>query len=372
MKSSTPYLSEMASGSNWAHPYLPSPTGWAEVSQYAMQSFQKVGPAGSMSTTANDVAAWLMLHLNGGSVGNVSLVSPTNLAVTHTPQFIMSPVPSAAFFPRSRLSESTLGYANGWLNFDSQGHLAVWHNGETFGYLSEMTVMPLDGLGVFASMIGGVDGETPLTLLRWFLQELLLPGVPSIVPQILCAAEGEEPESVPPSEWQRERTAQAKAMHQHRSRPLSALPKLTSLTDLTHPLLVAAMEQPRAASVGDYPGSYSNVIYLELTVAPYTAQDAANFARSDSATASASADFTLTLTWSTLTLALSPAASGVPNSFDATLSAPFDLVFGAFAPIPNAVLFTVDPSGSVVGLTWTMADATRPPNFSKTQQTQGQ
>lgn len=369
MKSSTPFLAQMASGSNWAHPYMPSPSGWSEVAQEAMQAFQKVGPAGSMSTSANDAAAWLMLHLNGGSVGNVSLVSPTNLAVTHTPQFIMQQVPSAAFKPRSRLDESTLGYANGWLQFDSQGHLVVWHNGETFGYLSEMSVMPLDGLGIFASMTGGIDGAAPLTLLRWFLAELLLPGMDSIVPQIICAAEGEDPAAAAaqPSEWQRSRTARAQALHQERSNLLSPLPQLVSLTDLTHPLLSAALDRPRAAFMGDYVGSYSNVIYLDLTIAPYTAADEALFPRSSAAAAGSAADYTLTLTWSTITLALSPAASGVPNSFDALLPPPYNLVFGAFVPVPNGVLFTVDSQGNVQGMTWVMADADRPPNFTKTQ-----
>lgn len=98
-----------------------------------------------------------MLHLNAGWVGNESLISSANFAGPHTSQFVMDPAPSAAFYPTAILTESTLGYGFGWFQLDYQGHLVQMHNGQVFGFGTNMVVMPTDGLGIFISETGSTS-----------------------------------------------------------------------------------------------------------------------------------------------------------------------------------------------------------------------
>ena len=48
-----------------------------------------IGPAGSIISSARDMAQWLRFQLNDGTVGGTRLVSSAALRETHTPQIVM-------------------------------------------------------------------------------------------------------------------------------------------------------------------------------------------------------------------------------------------------------------------------------------------
>jgi CubicO group peptidase (beta-lactamase class C family) len=48
------------------------------------------GPAGSINSNVADMANWLLLHLNQGSMAINEIISPSHLQEMHSPQFVMT------------------------------------------------------------------------------------------------------------------------------------------------------------------------------------------------------------------------------------------------------------------------------------------
>ncbi|HLV11822.1 MAG TPA: serine hydrolase domain-containing protein, partial [Trueperaceae bacterium] len=93
-----------------------------------------VAPAGAHWSTANDMARYALTLLRGGvTPDGERVVSAENLAVTWEPQ-----VPVA----------SGVDYGLGWFVAESQGLGLVFHGGNTFGFTSELTLVPDLDLGL--------------------------------------------------------------------------------------------------------------------------------------------------------------------------------------------------------------------------------
>jgi CubicO group peptidase (beta-lactamase class C family) len=138
MTTSTPWLAEVTSSSNWARPYVQDFTtgAWEELPANINEIFQALAPAGSMSISANDITPWLLLHLNKGFVGNESFVSSALLEQAHTPSFLMAY--SNSWFPQDTFSEVVDGYGFGWIEVRSdQGYqLSLRYSGNPYGQSS--------------------------------------------------------------------------------------------------------------------------------------------------------------------------------------------------------------------------------------------
>jgi CubicO group peptidase (beta-lactamase class C family) len=104
-----------------------------------------VAPAGSIASTATDMAQWLRFQMGDGTFGGRRLVSAEALWETHSPQTV---IPVTAAMKRARLVEGWPGYAMGWNVMDYRGHPMLWHSGNADGQPSIMAIMPEDHLGV--------------------------------------------------------------------------------------------------------------------------------------------------------------------------------------------------------------------------------
>jgi len=99
------------------------------------------GPAGSMSSSAMDMARWLAFHLQDGRTGDEALITKTAMTEMRTPQIITprgQPNPEIPFG----------GYGLGWGVTAYRGRLLVLHDGEIDGFKALASFMPDDGLGV--------------------------------------------------------------------------------------------------------------------------------------------------------------------------------------------------------------------------------
>ena len=99
------------------------------------------GPSGGMNSNVEDMAKWLIFHLGQGKFGDRQLVSDENLAVTHSPQMPVGYTPGSATGPLH-------DYGMGWNIQPYQGHHLIHHGGWIEGYVSWISFMPFDGLGV--------------------------------------------------------------------------------------------------------------------------------------------------------------------------------------------------------------------------------
>jgi CubicO group peptidase (beta-lactamase class C family) len=106
-------------------------------------------PAGWLSSTAEDMSHYLIAQMNGGQYGNVSVLSPVDIATMHAPAAVM--VAGAM-------------YGMGWVYQSAEdsgaGTPLIWHNGETLSFHADMFIEPQGQWG--AVMLTNVAALNPL------------------------------------------------------------------------------------------------------------------------------------------------------------------------------------------------------------------
>jgi hypothetical protein len=125
-------------------------------------------PAGGLAISANDMARWLLIQLDGGRLpgGTGRLFSEAAHAQMWQPVVVM---PIAERPPALRLTQPTLSnYALGWDVEDYRGAKIIWHGGAVFGFLTAVVLLPDKHVG-FSIQINSEDGE----IIRGLMYELV-------------------------------------------------------------------------------------------------------------------------------------------------------------------------------------------------------
>ena len=110
--------------------------------------FDPMAPDGSISTTANDMANFMIAHLRQGRLGDARILAPATVAQMHERSFSADP----------RLD----GYAHGFKERTINGHRVLMHDGGWEGFESALLLVPGCDLGVFLSTnsTGGTDAAS--------------------------------------------------------------------------------------------------------------------------------------------------------------------------------------------------------------------
>jgi hypothetical protein len=103
----------------------------------------QIVPAGALSTTAADMARFMLAHLEGGRVGDARLLRPETVEEMHRQQFTNDP----------RVSGMTYGFRELRLN----GQRLLLHTGtlQQERFQSTLALLPAERLGLFVSYTGG-------------------------------------------------------------------------------------------------------------------------------------------------------------------------------------------------------------------------
>ncbi len=99
--------------------------------------YLRLPPAGIMSSTATDMAVFMLAHLNGGAVGDRRILAE------ETVDRMQSPL----FDPHEGLSP----ILHGFYRSDRNGQIVLGHGGDTNQFHSDMRLLPDADLGVFVS-----------------------------------------------------------------------------------------------------------------------------------------------------------------------------------------------------------------------------
>ena len=96
-----------------------------------------VGPAGALSTTAMDMARWMIAHLEGGALEGRRILAPETARRMHQ--------------RHAGLDPDLPGMAHGFMEGRFHGHRSIGHGGGTVHFVSDMQLFPDLGFGVFIS-----------------------------------------------------------------------------------------------------------------------------------------------------------------------------------------------------------------------------
>jgi CubicO group peptidase (beta-lactamase class C family) len=146
--------SDHATGHRWD-----SKSGSAAIQ--LMRNYDALAPAGTIKTSAHDMAQWLRFQLAGGAIDGKRLLSQSALEETHAPQTIIPIGPaSRQIYPDTNF----LTYALGWNASDYHGELLVAHGGALNGFRTNVALLPKRHLGI--AILENVGRGTALAALR--------------------------------------------------------------------------------------------------------------------------------------------------------------------------------------------------------------
>jgi len=103
------------------------------------------GAAGSICSSISDIALWVRLHLNSGTLDGNCFVDEAIINEMQTPHTIMKLTPvERKLFPSRRFS----AYGLGWFLNETDGRFVVRHTGGVDGMLSNVVMLPEEKIGI--------------------------------------------------------------------------------------------------------------------------------------------------------------------------------------------------------------------------------
>lgn len=135
MKNTTLSFDEVVASDNYAIPHgLNLNAEYYSLDMDVEKLLLPVAPAGAHWSTLEDMAAYLSTHMNAGvAPTGQRIVSVENLSKTWEPQVQMT---------------ANSSYGLGWVVGEYKGVRMLRHNGNTFGFSSELAFLPDAGVGI--------------------------------------------------------------------------------------------------------------------------------------------------------------------------------------------------------------------------------
>jgi CubicO group peptidase (beta-lactamase class C family) len=141
-----------------------------EFERREFEYIHSIAPAGSLSSTADDMSRFMLAHLQGGALGDGRILKPETVALMHTRT--MSPDPA--------LNGHCLGFYETYIN----GKRVIGHGGDTSYFHSVLSLIPDANLGLFVSVnTGGEGARTSVDLERAFVQHYFPANIPKLTPR---------------------------------------------------------------------------------------------------------------------------------------------------------------------------------------------
>lgn len=110
-------------------------------------------PAGSLSSTADDMSKFMLAHLQGGELNGQRILKPETAKLMHSRLFA--------------LDDAAQGMAHGFYEENQNGLRIVGHGGDTIAFHSDLHLLLDKGVGFFISYNSGGKGEAALRTILW-------------------------------------------------------------------------------------------------------------------------------------------------------------------------------------------------------------
>ena len=133
-------------------------------------------PAGSLSSTATDMARFIIAHLQDGQLGDARILRPETARLMHSSLFALDPAANAM--------------AYGFYEESRNRHRIIGHAGDTVYFHSDLHLITGAGVGFFVSYNSAGKGQiSPRTILWEAFLDRYFPYTPSSAPTLDSAKE---------------------------------------------------------------------------------------------------------------------------------------------------------------------------------------
>ncbi|MFL7944378.1 serine hydrolase (plasmid) [Priestia megaterium] len=114
-----------------------------DIVKVPFRNIDTVGAAGCINSNIEDMAKWVLFHLNQGKVGEHELITPDMLQQMYEPHI---PIPDE---PLLSTSETTLNcYGLGWFISAYRGYKVIHHGGNIDGFSALVSFIPEENIGL--------------------------------------------------------------------------------------------------------------------------------------------------------------------------------------------------------------------------------
>lgn len=138
MKRSNFSVGDSQKDSDFAQPYGKRD---GKIEKLPFRPITNGGPAGSINSSVNEMARWVIANLNGGKYGDKKIAEAATVEDMRRPYMTTG---ASSEFPEIVGGE----YALGWFVDTYRGHRRVEHGGNIDGFSANVTLFPKDGVGV--------------------------------------------------------------------------------------------------------------------------------------------------------------------------------------------------------------------------------
>ena len=133
-------------GQNWAHPHS-KVNGKLQVIPFEV--LDNAGPAGSINSSASDLAKWVIVQLNRGKIpGTEQRLFSEKASQEMWAQQTVVPVNEMGPEELKATRPQLAGYGLGWFLRDYKGRKLVGHSGGVAGFVTRVLMVPEENLGV--------------------------------------------------------------------------------------------------------------------------------------------------------------------------------------------------------------------------------
>lgn len=127
-----------------------------------------MSPAGSINSSVNEMAKWVMCWINGGKVNGKEIFPATYMKEAMSSQMVVSPQ-----LPTQQRQDVFMGtYGFGWSMASYRGHYRVEHGGNIDGFSASTCFFPTDSIGII--VLANQNASAITSLVRNSIADRLL------------------------------------------------------------------------------------------------------------------------------------------------------------------------------------------------------
>jgi CubicO group peptidase (beta-lactamase class C family) len=125
-----------------------------------------LSPAGSVSSSVNDMSKWMLALLGNGKLGDVQVIPNNAISQTRQPQSIIG----NGGHPFNKQNFNLYGL--GWVLNDYNGKRLISHTGGVNGFVTSVTLVPEDKLGIV--VLTNSDNNALFEAVKWEILDAYL------------------------------------------------------------------------------------------------------------------------------------------------------------------------------------------------------